>query len=401
MVITPKVRGFICTTAHPAGCMYNVNQQIDYVKANFLLNSANFNPALRVLVIGGSTGYGLASRIVTAFGCKAATLGVFFERSPLESKTGSPGWYNVAAFEQAALQEGLYAKSINGDAFSTEIKTQTMDLIKQDLAQVDLIIYSLASPRRTVNGISYNSVLKPVGKSFVSKTLDIHSGKVSSIEILPANSEELEATIKVMGGEDLNSWVELLHQHKLLAHKCKVLAYSYIGPEITYPIYRYGTIGHAKEHLEITIKELDEFLAKNYQGKAIISVNKALVTQASAAIPVVPLYISLLYKSMKARGLHEGCIEQITRLFKDQLLKEDYKADNVGRIRMDDWEINPEVQAEVNLLWQKVNTENLLDIADLSGYREEFYRLFGFNFPKVDYSKDYSIDIAIPSIECV
>lgn len=397
MIIVPKVRGFICTTAHPAGCTANVKQQIEYVKTKV----PKIDRQLKVLVIGASTGYGLASRIVSSFAVGAKTIGVFFERSALAEKTASAGWYNSAAFEREAHAAGIYAKSINGDAFSADTKQQTVDLIKKDWGTVDLIVYSLAAPRRVDQaGNVFNSVLKPVGESYKNKTIDINTGKISSVEIAPANADEIAATIKVMGGEDLQDWVDYLHAFKALANNCKVVAYSYIGPAMTYQIYRNGTIGHAKEHLEKTIKNIDQFLVKNYNGKAVISVNKALVTQASAAIPVVPLYISLLYKVMKDQNIHEGCIEQISRLFTDYLYNNEASnlIDDSGRIRIDDLEMRIDVQQQVAKLWEIIETNNVATIADLAGYKDEFYKLFGFNFPNIDYNKDYNIDIQIPSV---
>ncbi len=397
MIIVPKVRGFICTTAHPSGCAANVKQQIKYVQNKV----PKLDKQLRVLVIGASTGYGLASRIVAGIAANAKTIGVFFERSALSEKTGSAGWYNSAAFEQEAKDAGLYAKSINGDAFSIEIKQQTIDLIKKDWGGVDLIIYSLASPRRVdPSGTVYNSVLKPIGQTYKNKTVDINTGKVSVVEIAPATTEEINATVKVMGGEDLKLWIDSLHDSKVLANNCKVVAYSYIGPSMTYPIYRNGTIGRAKEDLEKTTKEIDEFLIKHYNGRAFISVNKALVTQASAAIPVVPLYISLLYKVMKNKNIHEGCIEQIGRLFTEHLYNNNgiNLLDELGRIRVDDLEMRSDVQEEILKLWDIIDTENLEKISDLAGYREEFYKLFGFNVADVDYSKDYNINVPIPSV---
>ena len=400
MIVTPKVRGFICTTAHPNGCAANVEQQIAYVqnKTHTLTNKFN-----RVLVIGASTSYGLASRIVAGFAAKAKTIGVFFERSALSTKTGSAGWYNSAAFEQKAQTAGLYAKSINGDAFSTDVKQQTLDLIKKDWNnKVDLIIYSIASPRRTDPNSNkiYNSVLKPIGQSYKDRTIDIPTGKIINVEIPPASEEEITATIKVMGGEDLQLWVDYLHNAKVLADNCKIVTYSYIGPSMTYPIYRNGTIGRAKEHLEQTIKQIDNFLINQYNGRAFVSVNKALVTQASSAIPVVPLYISLLYKVMKNKNIHEGCIEQISRLFIDHLYNNDntHLLDQAGRIRIDDLEMRTDVQEEISRLWNTITTENVEHISDLAGYREEFYKLFGFNMANVDYSKDYNINVQIPSL---
>lgn len=404
MIITPKIRGFICTTAHPEGCAANVEQQINYVKNK---NSTLNNPYQinRVLIIGASTGYGLASRIVTSFTYKAKTIGVFFERSALPEKTGSAGWYNSAAFEKYAHAEGLYAKSINGDAFSFTIKDQVIDLVKKDWAnqgKIDLIVYSIASPRRIdpYSNLVYNSVLKPINQSYKDRTIDINTGKVSNVEISTATNEEIEATIKVMGGEDLQLWVDYLHNAQLLSENCKVISYSYIGPKMTYPIYRNGTIGQAKEHLEKTTQNINHFLKTKYNGSAFVSVNKALVTQASSAIPVVPLYISLLYKIMKNKNIHEGCIEQIYRLFNDYLYnKNPILLDQQGRIRIDDLEMRDDVQEEIYKLWSdSITTENIDLISDLSGYRNEFYKLFGFQVPGVDYNKSCNIDMPIPSL---
>jgi enoyl-[acyl-carrier protein] reductase/trans-2-enoyl-CoA reductase (NAD+) len=396
MVIAPRVRGFICTTAHPNGCAENVKQQIAYVKQQ---NKAITKP-LKVLVIGASTGYGLASRIVASFLANAQTIGVSFERSALAQKTASPGWYNTVAFEQEASAAGIYAKSINGDAFSAEIKQQTIDLIKQDWGTVDLVVYSLAAPRRVAqDGTIYNSVLKPVGDAYRNKTIDFNSGKISEVEIAPANQDELTATTKVMGGEDLQHWVQQLSAAKVLANNCQIVAYSYIGPEITYPVYRNGTIGHAKEHLETTVQQINQFLQQNYNGRAVVSVNKALVTQASSAIPVVPLYISLLYKIMKQKDIHEGCIEQIFRLFTDYLYADGaVQLDEAGRIRIDDLEMREDVQQEINNIWGQITQDNINQFADLTGYKQEFYNLFGFEFENIDYTKDCQIDLAIPSI---
>lgn len=400
MIVLPKIRGFICTTAHPNGCAKNVQYQIDYVKKN-VIKPKDLKPR-KVLIIGASTGYGLASRIVASFGYDFPTIGVFFERNSLAEKTtASAGWYNSAAFEQEAVNANLYAKSINGDAFSVEVKDQVIDLIKQDWGKVDLIIYSLASPRRIVDGVTYNSVLKPVNSMYKNKTVDINTGKISEIEISPATSEELNATVKVMGGEDLQLWVDMLHKKDALSKGCDVIAYSYVGPELTYPIYRSGTIGHAKEHLEATVEKIDKFLMENYNGRACISVNKALVTQASAAIPVVPLYIALLYKVMKSKNIHEGCVEQITRLFVDYLYGNNIKSlllDNLGRIRIDNLEMREDVQEEVNRLWGIVNTENVTSISDIRGYKDEFNKLFGFNVNDVNYDQESNINIDIPSM---
>ncbi len=399
MVIAPKVRGFICTTAHPQGCRAHVEAEIDYVKKHF----GSLNGPKKVLVIGASTGYGLSSRIVAAFGSLAATIGVSFERPASDNRTASAGWYNTAAFETLAHEQGLYAKSINGDAYSDEIKQQTIELIRKDWqGGVDCVIYSLASPKR-INprtGETLTSVLKPIGKSFSGKTINIMSGELSTVTIEPANEEEIRHTVGVMGGEDWQWWMEALKDADLLAKDVKTIAYSYIGPELTFPIYHQGSIGRAKADLEQTAARLTKMLQQNGSGAAYLSVNKGLVTQASAAIPVVPLYISLLYHIMKAKGTHEGCIEQITRLFKDRLYcGKAVPVDGSGRIRVDDWEMAPEVQQEIAARWQKVDAALLAQYADLEGYKDDFYKLFGFNWPDVDYAADVSADVAIASIE--
>lgn len=395
MIIEPRMRGFICLTAHPAGCEQNVKNQIEYVKSKGPINGAK-----KVLVIGASTGFGLASRISSAFGSDAATIGVFFEKPPMEGKTASPGWYNSAAFEKEAHKAGLYAKSINGDAFSNEVKRETLDLIKADLGQVDLVIYSLASPVRTnpVTGITHRSVLKPIGNTFTNKTVDFHSGKVSEVSIEPCNGDDIENTIAVMGGEDWAMWIDALKAENLLAPGATTVAYSYIGPSITEAVYRKGTIGRAKDHLEATAFTISDSLA-DIKGKAYVSVNKALVTQASSAIPVIPLYISLLYKIMKEEGIHEGCIEQIQRLYQQRLFTEGgVPVDEKGRIRIDDWEMREDVQAKVATLWKEAVTENLSEIGDLEGYRKDFYNLFGFDVEEVDYKADTDEMVNVESI---
>jgi enoyl-[acyl-carrier protein] reductase/trans-2-enoyl-CoA reductase (NAD+) len=395
MIIQPKVRGFICITAHPEGCAQHVGQQIEYVRGKGPLSGM----PKKVLVIGSSTGYGLSSRIVPAFAGGAATLGVFFERPSDNGKPASAGWYNSCAFEKAAHAQGLYAKSLNGDAFSEDIKARTIALIKEDLGQVDLVIYSLASPRRThpKTGATLSSVLKPIGAPFTASTVDTQKGTVTDITIEPASEQEIADTVAVMGGEDWEMWIDALAAANVLAPGAKTVAYSYIGPDLTWAIYRNGTIGRAKEDLEATSQRLSEKLSAT-GGAAYVSVNKALVTQASSAIPVVPLYISLLYKVMKARGLQEGCIEQIERLFASHLYNgASPKVDDHGRIRIDDWEMLPEVQAEVAALWPTVTTENLPLISDITGYREEFLRLFGFGLPGVDYEADTNPELALPS----
>ncbi|MFV5701811.1 enoyl-ACP reductase FabV [Flavobacterium sp. XS2P12] len=395
MIIEPRMRGFICTTSHPKGCEQNVKNQIEYIQSK-----GNINGAKKVLVIGASTGFGLASRITSAFGSDAATIGVFFEKAPSEGKTASPGWYNSAAFENEAHKAGLYAKSINGDAFSNEVKKQTLDTIKADLGQIDLVIYSLASPVRMhpTTGVLHRSVLKPIGSTFTNKTVDFHSGKVSEISIEPCSGDDIENTIAVMGGEDWSMWMDALKAENLLAPGATTVAYSYIGPSLTEAVYRKGTIGRAKDHLEATAFAITNSLA-NIDGKAFVSVNKALVTQASSAIPVIPLYISLLYKIMKEEGIHEGCIEQIQRLYQERLYTGDeVPVDEKGRIRIDDLEMRADVQEKVAKLWIEAVTENLSEIGDLEGYRKDFYNLFGFDVPGVDYKADANEVVNIESI---
>lgn len=393
MIIAPKVRGFICTTAHPTGCAQHVQEQIDYVKSQKPLNGPK-----KVLVIGASTGFGLASRIVSTFGSGADTIGVFFERQASGDRTASAGWYNTAAVEKAARAAGYYAESINGDAFSNEIKQQTIQLIQKNLGKVDLVIYSLASPKRThpVTGETFSSVLKPIGgRPYTNKTVDFHTGQVTEVTIQPASEDEIKHTVEVMGGEDWQMWIQALIHADVLAEGVTTVAYSYIGPEITYSIYREGTIGGAKDHLEATAHQLDAQL-KAVGGRAFVSVNKALVTQSSAAIPVVPLYISLLFKVMKEQGLHEGCAEQIYRLFAERLYNGIIpNLDEKGRIRIDDLEMKEEIQQKVAHLWDEINTDNLLSISDIVGYREDFFKLFGFGLPGIDYQADVDPDVQL------
>ncbi|WP_313512628.1 enoyl-ACP reductase FabV [Sphingobacterium sp.] len=397
MIIQPRTRGFICLTAHPEGAAENIKNQIDYVKSKGEIK----NGPKKVLVIGASTGFGIASRISAAFGSGAATIGVFFEKPASEGKLGTAGWYNSAAFEKEAHAAGLYAKSINGDAFSDEIKAQTIELIKKDLGQVDLVVYSLASPRRThpKTGVQHASVLKPIDQAFTNKTVDFHSGVVSDISIQPVDSDDdIKNTVAVMGGEDWKFWIEDLKAAGVLAEGVKTVAYSYIGPELTYPIYRNGTIGRAKDDLEATVPTINEIL-KDLHGISYVSVNKALVTQSSSAIPVVPLYISLLYKVMKEKGIHEGTIEQMQRLFAERLYNNvETPLDEKGRIRVDDLEMRADVQEEVAKLWDQATTENLEEISDIVGYRNDFFQLFGFNFDNIDYDKDTSELVQVPSL---
>ena len=395
MIIKPKVRGFVCVTAHPAGCAAHVGEWISFVKSKGTIKGG----PKKVLVIGASTGYGLASRVTAAFGSGAATLGIFYERPSEEGRTATPGWYNSIGFTQAAHAAGLYAKNINGDAFSNEIKAQALDTLKKDLGQVDLVIYSLASPRRThpKTGVVHKSVLKPVGAPYTNKTVDTDKGIVSQVTIEPASEQEIADTVAVMGGEDWELWMNALADAKLLAPGAQSVAYSYIGPEVTWAIYKNGTIGLAKNDLERAAKAIDSLLRANGGGKAFISVNKALVTQASSAIPVVPLYISILYKIMKAAGTHEGCIEQMQRLFAEHIYSPaGPRFDEAGRVRVDDLEMRPEVQAAVARIWPDVTTENLAALTDIAGYRSEFLKLFGFGLAGINY--DVEVEPHMPML---
>ncbi|CAN5566152.1 trans-2-enoyl-CoA reductase family protein [soil metagenome] len=383
VVIEPRIRGFICITAHPVGCEAHVQEQIDYVKKQGPIGAA----PKKVLVIGASTGYGLASRISAAFGGGAATIGVFYEKPSENGKTATAGWYNTLAFDRKAKEAGLYSHSINGDAFSDAIKEKTIEVIKKDLGQVDMVVYSLASPQRMhpKSGTLFKSVIKPVGQTFTAKTLNTDKDLVKDITIEPANEQEIADTKQVMGGEDWQMWMDALREAKVLADGAITVAYSYIGPAVTWPIYRDGSIGIAKLDVEATAKNLNEQLAAT-GGKAYVSINKALVTQASSAIPVVPLYISLLYKVMKEKNTHEGCIEQIYRLFASNLYNgAKPNLDAAGRIRIDDKEMDADVQAKVDELWPQVTTENLKQISDYNSYSSEFLKLFGFGLDGVDY----------------
>ncbi|MDB6078214.1 MAG: Trans-2-enoyl-CoA reductase [Akkermansiaceae bacterium] len=395
MIVTPKIRGFICTTAHPEGCARHVADQIGVVTSRGLVAGG----PKKVLVIGSSTGYGLSSRIAAAFGSNAATIGVFFEKPSEPDRTGTAGWYNTVAFEKEAAAAGLYARSFNGDAYSDAIKDEVIAAIKADLGQVDCVIYSLASPRRTEpkTGEVFKSVLKPIGETYTNKTLNTTTGAVTEISIEPAAGDDIAQTVAVMGGEDWELWMKALLEAGVLADGVKTAAYSYIGPSMTWPIYKNGTIGRAKEDLERAQQALDELLAPLH-GKAWISVNKALVTQASSAIPVVPLYISLLYKAMKAAGNHEDCIEQMDRLFRDRLYSNTPQPDEAGRIRLDDWEMGEGIQKIVGERWETVSTENLTEVADFSGYQSSFLRLFGFGLQGVDYTADSEVDQKVPSL---
>jgi len=395
MIIEPKFRGFICTAAHPQGCYQSVSEQIEYVKSQ-----GQFKGPKNILIIGASTGYGLATRIAAAFGSNAKTIGVFFERPASGKRTASAGWYNTVAFEDIAHKAGLYAKSINGDAFSDEIKEQTAALIREDLGKVDLVVYSLASPRRTdpSTGKTYSSALKPIGATYSNKTVDPFSGAVKEITIEPANEDEIEDTVKVMGGEDWEMWIDFLASQHLLSDDIITVAYTYIGPELTHDIYKNGSIGKAKDHLFSMALKLNSKLEET-GGRALISVNKALVTQASAAIPVVPLYMAILFKIMKEKGTHEGCIEQMYRLLKDNVYSQNANLDEEGRIRIDDLEMQPDVQQKIEEVWKQVSSKNIDQLTDIAGYREDFYHLFGFNMPGIDYKADVDVDAKIPSID--
>ena len=386
MVIEPKVRSFICTTAHPDGCRENVKRQIEYTK-----KKGKTNGPKKVLIIGASTGYGLATRIAATYSCEAATIGVMFEKEPTKMRTATPGFYNTVAFEEEAKKDGYYAKSINGDAFSRKIKEETIDLIKKDFGKVDMVIYSLAAPKRTTeDGTTYSSVLKTTGNDFSNKSLDLKNNTITEATITPATEEEINSTVKVMGGEDWKNWIEALSKAGALENNAITIAYSYIGPELTYPVYYNGTIGTAKKHLHKTSIEInDEF--SNEEIKAYVSINKAVVTQASSALPIVPLYIAILYKVMKENEIHENCIEQMNRLFSEKLNGNNPIVDEENRIRLDDYEMRENIQSKVMEDWNKINTENVEEFADLEGYWEDFYNMFGFHFDNIDYSKDVSL----------
>ena len=391
MIVRPKVRGFVCVTAHPLGCAAHIQEQIDYIRRQGPINDG----PKKVLVIGASTGYGLASRIAAAFGSGAGTFGVYFDRPPGEDRPATPGWYNTMAFERAAKSAGLAAGSVNGDAFSDAIKQQAIELIRRELGPLDLVVYSVAAPRRVHprTGAVHRSVLKPVGRPYTNKTVDTDLGIVSQITLDPATREEIADTVAVMGGEDWELWMQALDQAGLLAPGATAVSYSYLGPEVTWPIYRHGTIGLAKDDLDRAARRIDALLKTHGHGRAFVSINKALVTQASSAIPVVPLYISVLYKVMKALGTHEGCIEQIQRLFSTQMYNGSALAfDEAGHLRLDDWEMRPEVQRRIREIWPRVETENLEELTDIQGYRAEFLKLFGFGLAGVDYDADVDLE---------
>lgn len=390
MIVEPKSKGFICTTAHPTGCCKNVEEQIAYAKkAGESYTVQNGRTWKKALIIGASTGYGLASRIAAAFTCKADTIGVMFERPAAGKRTATAGWYNTLAFDKMAAEEGLYSKSVNGDAFSDEIKKEVIETIKKDLGKVDMVIYSLAAPRRiTSDGNSYASVLKTVGEAFTTKSLNLNNNEVTTATLEPATKEEIEGTVKVMGGEDWELWIDALKKADVLEKDALTIAYSYIGPELTYPIYYSGTIGQAKKHVLETSKKINE---KYADVKAYVSVNKAVVTQSSSAIPAVPLYLSIMYKVMKEQKLHEGCIEQMVRLFTEKLAGAKVPVDEEGRIRLDDWEMKPEVQEAIMKIWGEVSTENVAEMCDIQGYWDDFFQMFGFRMPDVDYGADVEV----------
>jgi enoyl-[acyl-carrier protein] reductase/trans-2-enoyl-CoA reductase (NAD+) len=391
MIIQPKIRGFVCITAHPEGCAKKVQNEIAIAKASPVAEGPK-----KVLVIGSSTGYGLSSRVTAAFSCGADTLGVFFERPSSNGKPASAGWYNTVAFEEAAVESGLYAKSINGDAFSDAVKSSVIETIKNDWGQVDCVIYSLASPRRTdpKTGETFKSCLKPIGSEFKNRSLDTNKGEILEVSIEPASDEDIQNTVKVMGGEDWELWMEALADAGVLAEGAKTVAYSYIGPEVTWPVYKNGTIGTAKLDVERAARAIQ----KRHKLEAYVSVNKAVVTQASSAIPVVPLYISILFKEMIAKGTHEGCIEQIVRLFKERLYEGDLQLDSEGRIRIDDWEMEADIQEAVAQVWPKINNENLRSLSDFDLYQKEFLELFGFGVDGVDYTQAVEVDRPIPGL---
>ncbi len=390
MIIKPKVKDFICLTSHPVGCKENVRRQIEYVKSKPKVDLGK-----RVLVIGASTGYGLASRITAAYASGASTIGIIFDKPAHGKRTATAGWYNTAAFEEFAKADGLYAKTINGDAFSVPIKQKTIELIKQDLGQIDMVVYSLAAPRRTTpDGKMYSSVLKTVDKPFTAKTLNLKTNKLAEATLPPATPEEVEATVKVMGGEDWADWMHALKDAGVLADNACTVAYSYIGSKITYPIYYEGTIGAAKQDLYRTADEL-----RKEGFNADISVNKALVTQSSSAIPIVPLYVAVMYRVMKDQHVHEGTIEQMYRLWHDYLSQPEPKMDSEHRIRLDNYEMSDEVQNTIFKYWDEVTDENLTKYADVAGYWSDFYKLFGFDFDNVDYDADVDPDVHMELVD--
>ncbi|AJX30767.1 enoyl-ACP reductase FabV [Burkholderia oklahomensis] len=395
MIIKPRVRGFICVTTHPAGCAASVREQIAHVAGR---GPIEHGPK-KVLVIGASTGYGLAARIAAAFGAGAATLGVFFERAPSDAKPGTAGWYNSAAFHDEAAARGPYAASINGDAFSDEIKQKTIDAIKRDLGQVDLVVYSVAAPRRThpKTGETFQSTLKPIGRAVRLRGIDTDNEAVKETLLQPATPDEIAGTVAVMGGEDWRMWIDALDAAGVLADGAKTTAFTYLGEKVTHDIYWNGSIGEAKKDLDRTVLALRDKLAAR-GGDARVSVLKAVVTQASSAIPMMPLYLSLLFKTMKERGTHEGCIEQVDGLFRDSLYGANPHVDAEGRLRADGLELDPAVQERVLALWDRVTDDNLYTLTDFAGYKAEFLRLFGFGIDGVDYDADVDPNVRIPNL---
>jgi enoyl-[acyl-carrier protein] reductase/trans-2-enoyl-CoA reductase (NAD+) len=394
MIIKPRVRGFMCITSHPSGCEKNVRDQIDYIRAQESIDAPK-----RVLVIGSSTGYGLSARITAAFGSGASTLGVFFEKPGSERKSGTAGWYNSAAFHKYAEEDGLYAKSINGDAFSDDIKKTAIETIKSDMGQVDLVIYSLAAPRRQhpVTGEVFNSTLKPVGKDITMLGINTDKEVIQEFSLEKATTKEIEDTVAVMGGEDWQMWLDALSAAGVLADGAKTTAFTYIGEKMTWDLYWDGTIGQAKKDLDTKVLSIREKLAQT-GGDARVSVLKAVVTQSSSAIPVMPLYLAMLFKEMKAEGSHEGCIEQLYRLFTEGLYCDNPRLDNEGRLRMDELEMRPNIQDKVAESWAKISTENLHSLTDFEGYKQDFLGLFGFNIAGVDYEADVNPDVAIANL---
>ncbi|WP_038178312.1 enoyl-ACP reductase FabV [Vibrio rhizosphaerae] len=399
MIIKPKIRGFICTTTHPVGCEANVKEQIAYTQAQGKIDNA----PKRVLVVGSSSGYGLSSRIAAAFGGGAATIGVFFEKPGTEKKTGTAGFYNAAAFDQCAHEAGLYAKSINGDAFSHEAKQKAIELIQQDLGQIDLVVYSLASPVRKLpdSGELVRSSLKPIGETYTSTAVDTNRDVIIEASIEPATEQEIEDTVTVMGGQDWELWINALDEAGVLAEGCKTVAYSYIGTELTWPIYWDGALGRAKMDLDRAATALNQQLSTKH-GSANVAVLKSVVTQASSAIPVMPLYISMVFKKMREEGVHEGCMEQIYRLFNERLYRADGQApavDDKNRLRLDDWELREDIQQHCRELWPQITTENLKQLTDYEAYKEEFLKLFGFGLDGVDYDADVNPAVAFDVID--
>ena len=391
MIIKPRVRGFMCITSHPVGCENNVVEQINYIKRQEPIEGPK-----RVLVIGSSTGYGLSARITAAFGCGAATLGVFFEKPGTERKPGTAGWYNSAAFHKHADASGIYAKSINGDAFSDEVKQRAIETIKADLGQIDLVIYSLAAPRRQhpKTGEVFNSTLKPVGKNISMRGINTDKETIQEFSLEAASEQEIEDTVAVMGGEDWQMWLEALGNAGVLAKGAKTTAFTYIGEKMTWDLYWDGTIGQAKKDLDTKVISIREALAKS-GGDARVSVLKAVVTQSSSAIPIMPLYLAMLFREMKADGSHEGCIEQLYRLFTEGLYAQAPRFDEEGRLRMDELELRPEIQAAVAQSWAKISTDNLRQLTDFAGYKHEFLALFGFDIPGIDYEADVNPEVDI------